>query len=400
MAEIESIDGRKVIEIWKSSSMSRAERYYAPKDLFEKIQVSEGVIRKLIFHVDEHALVMRTWDDEETAPASLDIYEATDTSVSPELLKDKLVLFRNIEPIIPSGFEESHQRYPVSGSERLENCPKCRGQGTIICAGCKGAGEVTCSRCGGRGYIVVSTPEGPEETDCPTCGGSGVVVCGYCKGAGELPCEYCAATGKIWRYRVINFEFKHLTEAHDVVDEDLKFVSSELEKLPKEGWVAIDEKTLEGMSNEIPTAHKTLDLISSFVQRASGEGQVIRTRFDISMTNGLLVSAEYSGKPFLLGAVGRGSILRVKSKGMPLDPSKVRMYKLSRALALLFLLFGGALFLGIFVPGTPIDILYQYFYSYVISTINAYVILPLYVYPIVFIIIAIAFVLKVPAPPE
>ena len=139
-------------------------------------------------------------------------------------------------------FTNDVTKYYVDGSQYVENCfkcsgngwitcvtchghqkitcPSCHGHGDVRCSSCNGSGREHCSSCGGHGYhnrYITRTKKvwvynddyerggyyrDESYTDtvretCTRCGGSGKVNCHNCGGSGRVTCRKCSGRGKI-----------------------------------------------------------------------------------------------------------------------------------------------------------------------------------------------------------
>jgi len=109
-------------------------------------------------------------------------------------------------------------------------CPRCKGDGTLVCPQCKGrkvetadAGSLKgatrlCSRCNGKGTIK-----------CPDCNGTGEITerktCRECYGRKYVPCPICKGTGYKGEMP------QHLTKALDSLSNDFKVKLDDLAQL-------------------------------------------------------------------------------------------------------------------------------------------------------------------------
>lgn len=108
----------------------------------------------------------------------------------------------------PSEFEQRVERLTVPGTERVQMCGNCAGQGRVTCPSCNGQGQSTCPRCGGSGIVqqTVMEPGGRDAQGqtimvprmiqhrcscadglvrCPSCSGNGLQTCSRCQGSGR-----------------------------------------------------------------------------------------------------------------------------------------------------------------------------------------------------------------------
>jgi hypothetical protein len=140
---------------------------------------------------------------------------------------------------------QTTKTYIVPGSQREEECSKCRGAGKYRCKNCGGTGQKRCLICGGTGKEehldpcwkcdgegkltehltrtrkISGAPAYEEEWEvkgpcdeckgtgfiirygkCTRCGGKGRRKCDICHGSGLLTCEPCKGSGKIQQVTV------------------------------------------------------------------------------------------------------------------------------------------------------------------------------------------------------
>lgn len=72
------------------------------------------------------------------------------------------------------------------GEVTLEDCPTCRGSGSIDCKKCNGDGQIECGDCCGDGNCKHC-----GDGVCPECEGKGHLECFNCKGNGAMECKDC-----------------------------------------------------------------------------------------------------------------------------------------------------------------------------------------------------------------
>jgi|GEM_PF-3267581 len=124
----------------------------------------------------------------------------------------------------PSEFEQRIERMTVPGTERVQMCGSCAGQGRVLCSQCNGQGQSTCPRCGGRGIIerTVMEPGGRDAQGNPTsvtrmvqqrcsCAG-GLVRCTACMGNGRQTCSRCSGSGKTKSFEQLIVRFQAATQ--------------------------------------------------------------------------------------------------------------------------------------------------------------------------------------------
>jgi len=103
-----------------------------------------------------------------------------------------------------------------TGSQYVEECGDCYGEGRVDCSECDGSGNESCSECDGSGQVTCSDCDGEGEiegdagervpcvicdgsgeVDCEECDGRGTVDCSYCDGDARLDCNNCDASGEL-----------------------------------------------------------------------------------------------------------------------------------------------------------------------------------------------------------
>ncbi len=99
-----------------------------------------------------------------------------------------------------------HNCYDCKGDGELK-CSSCHGSGSNRCTSCNGRGNIgsttSCSRCGGSGQVTKSGYSDTSQgwTACSSCGGSGkkstTRSCGACGGTGSISCNKCHGAGKV-----------------------------------------------------------------------------------------------------------------------------------------------------------------------------------------------------------
>lgn len=119
-------------------------------------------------------------------------------------------------------FEDSKKEYVVDGTQKVEICISCSGDGRIVCSSCSGRGLVVCSSCKGKGQNICFSCDGKGRKKCTYCdngknkcyhcNGRGftesreyvsgeyktiTTPCRYCAGGGYISCDICAATGYV-----------------------------------------------------------------------------------------------------------------------------------------------------------------------------------------------------------
>ena len=390
------IRGEDVLENWKKT-MSRAEKFYMPADLLKKIKVEEEETARPIFDIHCKALIMEIRKVSRTAPSP------TKLDLHPETFR----------PEIPEEFASLTKEYPIEGTESLEICDECRGSKYVICSRCRGSGRIRCPscggdgrircrRCGGRGVIYVSTQEGVEEHVCEQCGGTGEVICSRCNGSGTIICTTCGGsgnvvcpscngTGKVWKYMSNVFTFTPCTHENLIIDPELQFMEELLDKLPEESWDRINLDHLRNLASQYATADAAIRDID-FFYGSLGKGEIVKRVENIRVTPGFLVEAEYDGKKFKLGAVGKKGHMIVRSFGMPLNPSKVTLCTISRIISALLIVFAILSIVARFVAIVAISDLF--------NALSLVLMLPWYGLPIILFVVGIILIIAIPSPPK
>ncbi|XP_060094262.1 protein SSUH2 homolog isoform X2 [Heteronotia binoei] len=117
----------------------------------------------------------------------------------------------------PPLFTDCEMHIPIPHTYSVENCPDCKGRGSIICPSCRGAGKKTCSSCNGSG----TTWEDGFQI-CTFCGGSGKVSCFKCRSSGKLKCHRCNGSGVLLFHTELTIIWKNNISEH-VVDKNSGF---------------------------------------------------------------------------------------------------------------------------------------------------------------------------------
>jgi hypothetical protein len=112
----------------------------------------------------------------------------------------------------------------VPGTERVQMCGSCAGQGRVTCSQCNGQGQSTCPRCGGRGIIeqTIMEPGGRDAQGQVTmvprmiqhrcsCAG-GLIRCPSCLGNGMQTCSRCNGSGKTKSFEQLIVRFQAATQ--------------------------------------------------------------------------------------------------------------------------------------------------------------------------------------------
>ncbi|MFP4547894.1 MAG: hypothetical protein ACLFQM_07155 [Fidelibacterota bacterium] len=99
-----------------------------------------------------------------------------------------------------------HNCYDCKGDGEVK-CSSCHGSGSNRCTSCNGRGNIgsttSCSRCGGSGHVTVSGYSDTSKgwTTCSKCGGRGKIDntqrCTSCSGSGKISCSTCIGKGKV-----------------------------------------------------------------------------------------------------------------------------------------------------------------------------------------------------------
>ncbi len=102
--------------------------------------------------------------------------------------------------------KRKHNCYDCKGHGEVK-CTSCHGTGKLTCVYCHGRGQTgsstTCSRCGGSGHVTQSGYSDTSQgwTTCSSCGGRGkrdtTHSCNACRGTGKVDCASCRGNGKV-----------------------------------------------------------------------------------------------------------------------------------------------------------------------------------------------------------
>ncbi|ESN98634.1 hypothetical protein HELRODRAFT_66965, partial [Helobdella robusta] len=95
-------------------------------------------------------------------------------------------------------FKDEKKVCEVPHTASVQNCRKCKGNGTETCTACQGKGQNPCSQC-----------QGPQ---CPACQGHGAKVCQTCAGKGVKTCDTCKGHKMVKSYIQLTVEwFNHVS---------------------------------------------------------------------------------------------------------------------------------------------------------------------------------------------
>jgi hypothetical protein len=122
----------------------------------------------------------------------------------------------------PEDFEERVETRTVPHTERIENCPTCRGRGFGDCQRCAGDGQVACGACGGSGMRsqllmrpqpvwngrFMSTIMVPYTIPVACGCAGGRVTCSDCDGTGHQDCTPCAGGGTVKTFERLTVTFR------------------------------------------------------------------------------------------------------------------------------------------------------------------------------------------------
>lgn len=101
------------------------------------------------------------------------------------------------------------------GSETVEPCGACGGDGRTTCAACGGEGrrDAPCTFCGGSGRIR-ATGSSKTAPECHRCGGTGTVPgpCSECRGEGRIECATCEGVGRLFVYQEIHSRVRAVSQ--------------------------------------------------------------------------------------------------------------------------------------------------------------------------------------------
>lgn len=127
-------------------------------------------------------------------------------------------------------FEQRVEKVVVPGTERVQMCGGCAGNGRVVCVRCNGQGSSLCPHCHGSGWIeqAVSMPGPPNSRHhggpatrvvrrhC-ACG-TGQVRCSACAGNGVQTCARCEGSGRTKNYQELVARF-HVVKQVKVLDD-------------------------------------------------------------------------------------------------------------------------------------------------------------------------------------
>ncbi|MGD9644739.1 MAG: hypothetical protein AB7U73_03445 [Pirellulales bacterium] len=182
---------RELLNRWGTKGFFRL-KYMGEKIFIDRIAPGQAYLVELRTHYEDRSLRQA---EEPYHGGPVDDYHAT-----PELW--------DVPVQRAADFEERTERVVVPGTERVELCGGCAGNGRVVCPHCHGQGSRVCPRCQGTGMIehrtVSASPPGRHDNPmsaprvirrrcnciggrvrCSSCGGNGVQTCHRCRGSGR-----------------------------------------------------------------------------------------------------------------------------------------------------------------------------------------------------------------------
>jgi hypothetical protein len=145
-----------------------------------------------------------------------------DRSLTPEMWQVSVPAVRE--------FEQRVEKVVVPGTERVQMCGGCAGNGRVVCVRCNGQGSALCPHCHGSGWTEhrVMTPGPADARNRPGSSarverrrchcGSGQVRCSACAGNGVQTCARCEGSGRTKSYQELVARF-HVVKQVKVLDD-------------------------------------------------------------------------------------------------------------------------------------------------------------------------------------
>lgn len=260
----------------------------------------------------------------------------------------------------PNEFEQRVERMTVPGTERVQMCGTCAGQGRVVCPQCNGQGQSTCSRCGGSGMVeqhimepggrdaqgqVVMTPRVVRHR-C-SCA-NGLVRCTACMGNGMQTCRRCNGSGKTKGFEQLIVRFQAATQGEilDVTPVPDKWLGS----LAGDPVIDLKEPRIDAAQAVTPEVDaKVNDLLAQSHAINTGEARILLQALRVERIPLVEVDYKYAGVERKLWICGRQQ--EVYAPKAPWRRQRVALCVLAGALVVAAIALGVAgFFLGWFTP--------------------------------------------------
>lgn len=205
----------------------------------------------------------------------------------------------------PSEFEQRVERVTVPGTERVQMCGSCAGQGRVVCSQCNGQGQSTCPRCGGRGIVEQHVMEpGRDVNGNPTsvmrvvqhrCScANGLVRCPSCMGNGMQTCSRCNGSGqtKSFEQLIVRFQAATQGEILDVTPVPDKWLGT----LAGDAVIDLKEPRIDSAAPVTPEVDaKVKDLLAQSHAINTGEARILLQALRVERIPLVEVDYKYAG---------------------------------------------------------------------------------------------------------
>ena len=204
---------REVLNRWGNSGFFRL-KYMGEKIFIRGISAGKA-------HVVE---LTTQYEDRAVQPAEVPYHggPVDDRSHTPDMWHVSVPAVRE--------FEQRVERVVVPGTERVQMCGGCAGNGRVVCVRCNGHGNSLCPHCHGSGWIeqTVAAPGPADARHHPGSNvrmvrrrchcGTGQVRCSACAGNGVQTCARCEGSGRTKTYQELVARF-HVVKQVKVLDD-------------------------------------------------------------------------------------------------------------------------------------------------------------------------------------
>lgn len=127
-----------------------------------------------------------------------------------------------------------HKKFmPIPGTDIIQDCFTCNGNGKLRCDICFGSGGMKCSKCNGTGQCTITDPNGSSQLQkCDKCDGCALIGCYECTETGAKVCLVCNGVKSVkWYLQIvvdyINHKEEYIKDKSALPDELLKYVKGE-----------------------------------------------------------------------------------------------------------------------------------------------------------------------------
>ena len=204
---------REILNRWGNSGFFRL-KYMGEKIFINGISPGKAHVVELSTQYEDRAI----------QPAEVPYLggPVDDRSHTPELWDIRVPAVRE--------FEQRVERVVVPGTERVQMCGGCAGNGRVVCVRCNGQGSSLCPHCHGSGWVehTAMVPGPADARHQPgsnvrvvrrrcACG-TGQVRCSACAGNGMQTCARCEGSGRTKNYQELVARF-HVVKQVKVLDD-------------------------------------------------------------------------------------------------------------------------------------------------------------------------------------